>query len=768
MAKSIGIDLGTTNSVGAIKRVHTEVLKNAEGDLITPSCVALKKGKSISLKPDFIVGKHALEWMKQDPENTIVAVKRLMGRNYHDEGVRRIISDGRLRYRIGRHSRGSENSVGITLGGKEYTPEEISSKILGKIRRDAEKQLKDVVEYAVITVPAYFNDKQKHATRTAAALTGLKVRRLLPEPTAAAISFGVDSVKGDEVKTVLVFDFGGGTFDLSVLTISGGNFIEHGKGGDMWLGGEDIDHLIVDFALRETAGEYGIDDIRAFIEGQEERRKNLFLGELKAKAEKAKILLSEEESAYIEVLGVLKDSDGDNVDVDVELTRDGFNDMIIPILETATRIIRKLIEDIHFTPDLIDKVLLVGGSSRIPRVVEAMEELFGSEKVIVHERPMLAIAEGAAILSHRLADTYECPRCGNTVSQSDRLCGECEFDLERYLIDEGVVDIVHSAAHDYYIHLENNERHLFVEKNTPLPCERTEVFKLVHPEQKLVHMKFFNVVNEKEESIGDLWLGIDEDEKEEKKGPFNVEITLRIDENNLIEVEAVLKERPDVKLSRTLSRGKADEKLFLGLEEAILEVNERQYTQYVIVDFTHRSLSALKETHRVVNPETGEVDESLYEKVALKIEKARKMAAEGHSPRTTIYYGELALEDFGPAIPPQTRKAIQKKIARLKEMDENGTYQENVHAYEELKDVLEDIGAVAELMEIQKAGEFCMETDPAKAPKYFRAVEDILNAYRNGDLKEAHRIQEEILSEVYDIVDQYESKTGIVYKDITR
>ena len=194
----------------------------------------------------------------------------------------------------------------------------------------------------------------------------------------------------------------------------------------------------------------------------------------------------------------------------------------------------------------------------------------------------------------------------------------------------------------------------------------------------------------------------------------------------------------------------------------------RQYTQYVIVDFTHRSLSALKETHRVVNSETGEVDEPLYEKVALKIEKARKMAAEGHSPRTTIYYGETVVEDFGPAIPPQKRDVILKKIERLEEMDEHGTYQENVLAYEELSDALDDIGAVAALMEIQKAGELCMASDPAKAPKYFRAIEDILNAYRNGDPKEAVRILDDILPEVYNIVENYESKTGIIYKDITR
>ena len=160
MSKSIGIDLGTTNSVSAIKRVQTEVLKNSEGEFITPSCVTLGKKRLLSSKPRFVVGRDAREWMKQDPENTIVTVKRLMGRSYLDEEVQKSIQGRRLTYKLKRHSRGTENSLAIILGGKEYTPEEISSKILEKIKNDAEKSLGDEVEYAVITVPAYFNDKQ--------------------------------------------------------------------------------------------------------------------------------------------------------------------------------------------------------------------------------------------------------------------------------------------------------------------------------------------------------------------------------------------------------------------------------------------------------------------------------------------------------------------------------------------------------------------------------------------------------------------------------
>jgi len=774
MSKSVGIDLGTTNSVGAVKRVRTEVLKNAEGDFITPSCVTIQKKRRFFSKPEFVVGRHALEWMKQDPQNTSLAIKRLMGRNYQDREIQNIIRDRRVRYQIGPHSRGTENSLAVTLNGKEYTPDQISSKILEKIKKDSEKILNDKVEYAVITVPAYFNDKQKHATRTAAALAGLKVRRLLPEPSAAAISFGVDAVKGDEAQTVLIFDFGGGTFDLSILTISGGQFIEVGKGGDMWLGGEDIDRMIADHVLAETARAYDIEDMSTFVEHQDEKRKNRFIGELRAKAEAAKIRLSEDEEAAIDILGLLRDSDGDSVDVDVELTRGQFEKIIAPMVGRVMKLTRKTLENIHYTHDLIDKVLLVGGSSRIPGIITALKAEFGEDRVLVHERPMLAIAEGAAILSHRLADTYECPRCGIQVLQTDNICKKCEFDLEAHIIDQGVLDIVHSAAHDYYIRLENDERHLLVEKNTPLPCEKSEVFKLVHTDQKLVHMKFYNIVNDREESIGDLWLGIedDDDEKSKKKeedGPLHVEITLKIDESNLIEVSAAFRERPDIRVSKTLSRGKADEKLLLSLEELVTEANENKYSEYVMIDLTHRSLSAIRDINSVVSEDTGEIDEDIYEKASLKTEKAKKMAVDGHSSRTIIYYAQSALDDFGPAVSSKNKLAIRKSIERLEDMDESGSYEQNLQAIEHLNQTLgKKLGVVNILMEIQKAGDFCMEHNPSKAPKFYHSVENILRAFRKNEPEKATSLINEILPEAYKVVEDYETKTVTIHKDITR
>jgi len=781
MAKSIGIDLGTTNSVAAIKKITTEVLKNSEGELITPSCVTLKKKKFPFAKPEFVVGRNALEWMKQDPVNTIVAVKRLMGRSYRDADVQKIVKDKRLRYLIQRHSKGTENSLAILLAGKEYTPDEISSKILEKIRRDVEKSEGDDVEYAVITVPAYFNDKQKHATRTAAALTGLKVQRLLPEPTAAAISFGVDNIKENDAKTVLVFDFGGGTFDISVLTISGGQFIEQGKGGDMWLGGEDIDLDLADYVLNETAREYEIEDISAFIENQDaltkkQGQRNRFLAELKTQVEKAKIKLSAENEAFVEILGLLVDSDGDRIDVDVEISRKQFESLISPMIAKTVELTRQVLEDIHFTPDLIDNVLLVGGSSRIPAVVKAMRDLFGDDKVYQHERPMLAVSEGAAILSHRLAETYECPKCGLEVSQSDINCSNCEFDLDKYKIDTGVLDIVHSAAHDYFICLENNEKFLFVEKNTPLPFTRRETFRLINPEQRLVHMKFINIVNEVEESIGDLWLGIDseyEEDDEPAKALRQIEITLNIDENNIIEVNTRLKDDnaevpSEDQMTRTLSRGKADEKLFLELEKIITGANEAKYNKYVMLDLLYRSIAAVRDINQVIDPEKETVDESLYQRASLKIDKAQKMADQDESSMPAIFYAESLLDSFGTLISHKERKKIRNKMAHLKDMDENGTYQENLDALNDFRDSVNELGGVNTLMQVRKAGDICMQTDPGKANKYYRCIDDFIALFKKGEVDLASEKLRDIIPEVQEITMQFALQTSVIHKDIAK
>ena len=221
-------------------------------------------------------------------------------------------------------------------------------------------------------------------------------------------------------------------------------------------------------------------------------------------------------------------------------------------------------------------------------------------------------------------------------------------------------------------------------------------------------------------------------------------------------------------MSKTLSRGKADEKLFLSLEETITEANRSQYGEYVMIDLTHRSLSAIKDINKVVDPETGEMDESAYDRAALKIEKARKMAAENHSSRTTIYYAESVLSDFGLAISGKNRATIKKKIERLEKMDESGTYEENVNALTDLDDALDDLGGVNVLMEIKKAGDLCAESAPAKAPKFYRCIQDILKAYKDGANDRAGALLDEIMPQVRDIVHKFESRSAVIHKDIRR
>ncbi len=793
MKKSIGIDLGTTNSVAAIKKVSVEVLKNAEGEYITPSCVMVRK--RLMRKPDFIIGRNALEWIRQEPENTITAIKRLIGRSFHDREVRELSEGHGLRYKIATHSRGSENSLAVLAGGEEFTPEEISAEILRKMKRDAENALGGEVDSAVITVPAYFDDKQKHSTRTAAALAGLKVSRLLPEPTAAAISFGVDEVSGDDGRTVLVFDFGGGTLDLSILTISGGQIIEMGKGGDMWLGGEDIDRLIIDYVLEETAKEEGIDDIRPLIDQQKKSRKNKFLAELKTAVEKAKIALSDKRETCIDILGVLQDEDGDALDVEVELSRAQFDAMMAPMLESMIALIRGVIADVHFTEDLIDNVLLVGGGSRIPCVINALRQEFGRPRVMLHERPMLAVAEGAAILSHRLADELECPQCGGQAAQSDAVCPHCGFDLATHTVEQGLVDIVHAVAHDYYIKLENDQRFLMVEKNIPLPCSSTEVFQLVDVEQELVHMKFYNVVNGREQSIGDLWLGIEcdreigvdrgpETETATKTDvgmdmdveygassaiPPRVEITLNIDENNLVSVNAILLDQPDVAVSRTLSRGRADEKLFLALEQAVSDADKRGLSTYTVIDLLNRARAIISSINGVVDPKNGMVDERLYEYIQSRISKAVKIAKNEEAPLTQIYYAESMLDDYEMLIEPRLLERIHNRLEKLRQVDEKGSYEVTMRASDALSDALDDDGLshVNILMQIENASEICCATDPGKARRFLRVIADVFEAAQNGANDVFDKV-DEILPEVNEVLDHYALSTRKIHRDIRK
>jgi len=768
MAKAIGIDLGTTNSTAGLKTLDTEVLLNAEGDSLTPSVVSYQKRKGLLKTSKFIVGRAALDWMLQDPENTIVSIKRLMGRGFADEEVQRLLREQRYAYTVKPLSAGSEHSVAVLLDGKEYTPEQISARVLEKIKIDAEKRLEGPVEYAVVTVPAYFNDKQKHATRMAAALSGLKVQRLLPEPTAAAISFGVDALAQGEAKTILVFDLGGGTFDISVLTIVDGQFIEQGKGGDMWMGGDDIDAIISQYVYRQTEHDNEIDNLPDLIERLPSAERNRFMGDLKCKVEAAKIRLSTNERAFIEILGLLRDDDGDVLDVEVELTREVFDGLLLPFVDKCIALIRKVIEGIEFDLELIDKVVMVGGSSSIPLVVRRIKELFGEDKVLVHERPMLAIAEGAAILAHRLSDTYECPKCGCEVSQADETCSACGFDLMENMAKKGVVDIVHTTAHDYFLELQDGSGHLLTKTNTPLPFKTQGTFKLIDPEQRLAHFKFYNMVNDAKESIGDLWLGFDIPENEPGKETSEILLDFEIDDNNIISVSARLAERTDVHVNRTLSRGNADERFFLDLERSIAQVNEAKHGYYTKHDFLHRSVAIASAINRVIDPETGKQNNKASQEVARLQAVANEMIEKEESALGNIYYADEFAARWGRFMKEGDEKRLGNKIRDLKHRYEHGSVPQILKAREAVQAELDKHPGLIAMQDLEHAAEIAAEEDPAKAPRFDRYLADVQSALIKGDGDTFHRLIAEIMPEAFTMIDAAAKKDLHIWKEIRK
>ena len=396
MAKAIGIDLGTTNSVVAFKDTAVRVISTgANNEDLCRSCVASKNGT-------FDVGNHVYTQWKRYAPNIVVSVKRLMGGAISDEQVQKMKADrDAYPYGIKQLTGGTEESVAVVLEGREYTPEQISAEILKRLKEDASRKLNDEVTHAVITVPAYFSQKQKAATRKAAELAGLKVQRLLAEPSAAAISYGMDQYGPDDAKTFLVYDFGGGTFDISILMTANGQFNEMAAGGDRWLGGDDVDRKLTEYVYTQIEIQQGI-DIRNIIDNMPDKARNAFVGHMKKVVEDAKKALSINTEATVYSYGDLETEDGDPIDFDIVITRDTFNSMVRPLVARSIELIEELLVKAAFPIEAIDNILLVGGSSCIPLVKEMLSAKYGADKVKSSEKPMLSIAEGAAILAHSL------------------------------------------------------------------------------------------------------------------------------------------------------------------------------------------------------------------------------------------------------------------------------------------------------------------------------------------------------------------------------
>ncbi len=372
MGRAVGIDLGTTNScVAVMEGGEPKVIPNAEGERITPSVVA------ISNTGERLVGRPAKRQAIVNPENTIFSVKRLMGRKFDDPEVQRALKI--LPYRVDAAPNGDAR---VWMGGRSYAPPEISAMILQKLKMDAEAYLGEPVTEAVITVPAYFNDAQRQATKAAGEIAGLNVLRIINEPTAAALAYGLDK-EGE--KTIAVFDLGGGTFDISILEIGEGTFQVKATAGDTFLGGDDFDNRIIEWLAQEFLRETGIDL----------RQDRVAMQRLKEAAEKAKIELSSLQQTEINLPFIAADASGPKHLIRT-LTRAKLEQMVHDLVERTLGPCRQALADAGLRPEQIDEVILVGGMTRMPLVIDTVRKFFGKEP---HRgvNPDEVVAIGAAI-----------------------------------------------------------------------------------------------------------------------------------------------------------------------------------------------------------------------------------------------------------------------------------------------------------------------------------------------------------------------------------
>jgi molecular chaperone DnaK len=371
MGKVIGIDLGTTNSAMAIMEGgEPTIIINAEGDRTTPSVVAFRK------EGERIVGRAAKNQAVTNPENTITSIKRFIGRKFEETVSERKT----IPYKV---VKGKDGRASVEIEGKDYTPEEISAMVLQKLKGDAEKYLGETITQAVITVPAYFNDMQRQATKDAGKIAGLEVLRIINEPTAAALAYGMD--KGDKEHTVLVFDLGGGTFDVSILEL-GDNVVEvRATSGDNHLGGDDWDQKVIDWLADRFKADTGI-DLRA---------DKMALQRLKEAAEEAKIELSHTTSAHINKPFITADASGPK-HLDYTLSRQEFERITADLLERTKKPVEQAIKDAGVKASEIDEVILVGGSTRMPAVQESVKKITGKDPHM-GVNPDEVVAVGAAI-----------------------------------------------------------------------------------------------------------------------------------------------------------------------------------------------------------------------------------------------------------------------------------------------------------------------------------------------------------------------------------
>ena len=568
MGKIIGIDLGTTNSaVAYMVAGKPEVIANAEGNRTTPSVVAINK------KGERLVGQVAQRQRVTNSKNTIYGVKRLIGRNFDDKDVQKDIDI--VSYKIVKKGDG----VAVKLDDTDYSPEEISAMILSKLKADAEAFLGEKVTEAVITVPAYFNDSQRQATKDAGKIAGLEVKRIINEPTAAALAYGLDSKKEEQI---VVFDLGGGTFDVSVLELGDGVFEVKSTNGDTHLGGEDFDNRIVEHFL----------DVFKKNEGIDLKNDKAAMQRFKDEAEKAKKELSSKKETEINLPFITADADGPK-HFEYNLTRAKLEELVSDLIDRVAGPVEKALKDAKLSTKDIDEVVLVGGMTRMPAVVEKVKALFGKEP-LKGVNPDEVVAIGAAI-------------------QGGVLAGDVKDIL---LLDVTPLSLGIETMGGVATKL--------IERNTTVPTSKSETFSTASDGQNQVEIHVTQ--GEREMAADNKSLGrfVLDGIAPAPRGVPQIEVTFNIDANGILNVTAKDKgtgKEQSITISNSGNLSKDD--ISKAQKEAELHADEDKKKREVI-DARNGLESSIYQAEKMPDEFKDKISEDDKKAITTAVEEAKK------------------------------------------------------------------------------------------------------------------------------------------------